>query len=184
MTTKTRIRKEIKDRLNKQNDAQRLRKSRLIKEKLFKLAEFKRAEYVMFYIATSKEVQTRLMITEAKTSGKKIVLPVILRGEGRMIPSLIEDFEKELTLGPYKIFQPHSKYIREIAAERIDLAVVPGLAFDKQGNRLGRGRGYYDKFLSRVPAGTPRVGLAFDFQVLKSFPVLSHDISVTRVISA
>lgn len=184
MTTKSRIRKEIRDKLNKQNNTQRLRKSFSIKEKLFKLAEFKRAKYVMFYIATSKEVQTHLMITAAKTIGKKIVVPTILRGERTMTASLIEDFEKELTLGPYQIFQPRGKYIREIPAERIDLVVVPGLAFDKQGNRLGRGRGYYDKFLACVPAGTPRIGLAFDFQVLKSLPVLSHDISVTRVISA
>ncbi len=181
---KAEIRKEIKEKLNKQNNTQRLRKSRLIKKKLFDLAEFKRAEYVMFYIAKDKEVETRFMITGARKIGKKIVVPAILRGEKRIIASLIEDFEKELTLGPYGILQPQSKYIREISSEKIDLVLVPGLAFDERGNRLGRGAGYYDKFLASLPAGTARIGLAFDFQVLKDLPVLSHDVSVTRVISA
>ena len=181
---KPRIRKEIKEKLNKQNNTQRLHKSRLVKDKLFNLAEFKKAEYVMFYIAKNNEVQTDFMIAEAKTIGKKIVVPVTLKKEKRIIASLVEDFEKELTLGPYGISQPQNKYIREISSEKIDLVVVPGLAFDQRGNRLGRGGGYYDKFLASLPARIPRIGLAFDFQVLNDLPFLSHDVSVTKVISA
>ena len=181
---KSEIRKEIKEKLAQQTDAQRLRKSRLIKERLFKLAAFKQAEYVMFYIATKDEVETSFMITGAQKIGKKIAVPVILREDKRMVVSQINDLKTELTVGPYKILQPKKRYIREISKDKIDLVVVPGRAFDQQGNRLGRGRGYYDKFLASLPAGIPRIGLAFDFQVLKCLPALSHDISVTRVISA
>lgn len=184
-TSKSEIRKEIREKLNKQSATQRLRKSRLIKQKLFELAEFKRAEYVLFYIATDKEVETRFMITEAKKFGKKIVVPMVLKGEKkRMIASLITDLKTETSLGPYGILQPKKQYKRQVPRERIDLVVVPGLAFDKQGHRLGRGGGYYDKFLATLPALIPRIGLAFDFQVIKSLPFFSHDISVTRVISA
>ncbi|GAG04630.1 unnamed protein product, partial [marine sediment metagenome] len=105
-------------------------------------------------------------------------------GRRRIIASLLEDSEKELESGPYGILQPQSRYIREMPAEKIDLAVVPGLAFDKSGRRLGRGGGYYDKFLASLPLATPRIGLAFDFQLVKDIPVLSHDVCVTRVISA
>lgn len=202
MIIKLKVRKELKEELNKQNNTQRLRKSRLIKEKLFRLAEFKKAEYVMFYIATNKEVQTDFMIAEARKIGKKIVVPVILKGEKilpapldskhqtglkgrrRIIASLLEDSEKELEIGPYGILQPQSRYIREMPAEKIDLVVVPGLAFDKNGRRLGRGGGYYDEFLASLPLAIPRIGLAFDFQLIKDIPVLSHDVCVTRVISA
>ena len=181
---KQKIRKDIKDKLNKQNNLQRLRKSRLIKKRLFSLAEFKKAKFVMFYVATDKEVQTRFMMTEARKIGKKIAVPAILRGEKRIIASLVEDFEKELTPGPYGILQPQRKYIREMPHKSIDLVVVPGLAFDRQGRRLGRGGGYYDKFLAGLPSDIPRIGLAFDFQLLTGLPVLSHDVSVTKVISA
>lgn len=181
---KAQIRKEIKQKLNKQTNAQRLRKSCLIKNKLFNLAEFKRAEYVMFYIAKAEEVQTQLMITEAQKIGKKILVPVILKEKRRMIASLVEDFEKEISLGSYGIRQPQTKYIREAPAKKIDLVLVPALAFDREGRRLGRGGGYYDRFLADLAVRTPRIGLAFDFQILKNLPFLSHDISVTRVISA
>lgn len=183
-TKKERIRKEIREKLNKQDDAQRLRKSSLIKIKLFRLAEFKRAEYVMFYLSTDTEVQTQSMITEAQKIGKKTLVPKILQRERRMIASLIEDVDEELSLGPYGIRQPKGRYTREIPSDKIDLVIVPGLAFDKCGRRLGRGGGYYDKFLANLAKETPRIGLAFDFQVLSSLPSLSHDISLTRVISA
>lgn len=181
---KRKFRKEIRSRLVKQSNQQRLRKSRLIKKRLFNLAEFKRAKCVMFYIATDEEVETRFMILEAQKIGKRIAVPVILRKEKKIIASLIEDMEKELAPGPYGVLQPQSKHIRPIPHKSIDLVVVPGVAFDKEGRRLGRGGGYYDKFLARLPLGIPRIGLAFDFQVLKDLPVLSHDIPVTRVISA
>jgi 5-formyltetrahydrofolate cyclo-ligase len=182
MITKFQIRKEIKEKLNRLTQAQRLRKSRLIKKRLFNLTEFKRAKYVMFYVATDKEVQTNFMITAAQKIGKKILVPVILGRE--IVASLIEDFEKELTLGPYRIRQPQKKYIREFSSKKIDLVVVPGLAFDKAGRRLGRGGGYYDRFLAKLPSQIPYIGLAFDFQILKNLPTLSHDIQVTKVISA
>lgn len=182
---KSSIRREIREKLGKQSSTQRLHKSRLIKKELFNLAEFKKAKYVMFYIAKKEEVETDFMITAAQKTGKKIVVPAVLGRERRMVASLTEDFEKkELTLGPYGILQPQDRDIDEVPAEKIDLVVVPALAFDKQGNRLGRGGGYYDKFLAGLPTAIPRIGLAFDFQVLKNLPVLSHDISVTKVISA
>jgi 5-formyltetrahydrofolate cyclo-ligase len=181
---KSEIRKEIKERLNRQTKAQRLRKSLLIKEKLFKLAEFKRAKLVMFYLATEEEVQTRVMISAAQRLGKKVLLPVILKGEKKIIASLTKELNKELTRGPCGIMQPHPKYIRKIPSRLIDLVIVPALAFDRGRRRLGRGGGYYDKFLAGLSADTVSIGLAFDFQVLKKLPALSHDISVTRVISA
>ncbi|MCQ9208286.1 MAG: 5-formyltetrahydrofolate cyclo-ligase [Omnitrophica bacterium] len=181
---KSRIRKEIKEKLNQQTDAQRLRKSNLIKNKLFKLAEFKRAKLVMFYLAKAQEVKTHSMIEQAQRLGKKVLVPVILVREKKIIASSIDDLKSELSPGPYGILQPKKEYVREVPLKQIDLVLVPGLAFDRQGHRLGRGGGYYDKFLARLPVSTPRIGLAFDFQVLEDLPTFSHDVSVTKVISA
>jgi len=184
MITKSRIREEIKEKLNKQSNMQRLRKSRLIKNKLFKLAAFKRAEWTMFYIAKDKEVQTRFMITAAQKIGKKIAVPMILVKKKRMIASALKDLESETSRGPYGLRQPKREELRQIPGEALDLVIIPGLAFDKQGHRLGRGGGYYDRFLAGLSANTACIGLAFDFQVLKSLPFLAHDISVEEVVSA
>lgn len=182
--SKASFRKEIKEKLDRQNNEQRLQKSFSIKEKLFQLAEFKRAEYIMFYLATKEEVQTQPMIDEALKIGKKILVPVILKGENRIIASRIEDLKGELAPGPHGILQPRDVCIRKVPPEKIDLAVVPGLAFDRQNRRLGRGGGYYDRFLVSLPADIPRIGLAFDFQLVEALPALSHDIPVTKAISA
>jgi 5-formyltetrahydrofolate cyclo-ligase len=181
---KAQIRKEIKEKLNRQSNIQRLRKSRLIKDKLFKLAAFKRAKLVMFYIAKDKEVQTRFMITAAQKIGKRIAVPTILVKKKRMIASVLKDVESETSRGPYGLRQPKRQYLRRVPEAKIDLLILPGLAFDKQGHRLGRGKGYYDKFLAGLSANTACIGLAFDFQVLRNLPFLSHDISVDNVISA
>jgi 5-formyltetrahydrofolate cyclo-ligase len=66
----------------------------------------------------------------------------------------------------------------------LDLVITPGVAFDKKGNRLGRGKGYYDRFLSKIPKDTPSIGLAFNLQVLPAVPVTSQDVSVKKVIFA
>ncbi len=178
------FRKEIKEKLDRQNNKQRLQKSFLIKKKFFELAEFKRAKQVMFYLATKEEVQTHLMIEEALKIGKKISVPVILKGENRIIASQIEDSKTDLVPGPYGILRPRDECIREVPPEKINLVVVPGLAFDRQNRRLGRGGGYYDKFMASLPADIPRIGLAFDFQLVETLPALSHDIPVTKLISA
>ncbi|MBN2096896.1 MAG: 5-formyltetrahydrofolate cyclo-ligase [Candidatus Omnitrophica bacterium] len=181
---KKEIRKEIKRKLTEQNDTQRLRKSRLIQKKLFQTSEFKKAKYVMFYLAREEEVGTAEMIARAQKIGKKILVPVVSMRKMRMSVSLVKNIQKDLQPGPYGILQPKAKNIRVIDPSRIDLILVPGIAFDRQGNRLGRGKGYYDKFLGSLPDDIPRFGLAYQFQVLKRLPVFSHDVAVTKVIAA
>jgi 5-formyltetrahydrofolate cyclo-ligase len=91
------------------------------------------------------------------------------------------DDHAKLKLGPYGVHEPVEEKCLRLAD--LDLIIVPGLAFDKSGNRLGRGKGYYDRFLSKLPSDTQSVGLAFDFQILPFVPTTEHDVSVTRVIS-
>lgn len=178
------IRKEIKKKLRQQNNTQRLRKSRTIKDKLFALTEFKKANYVMFYVATEEEVQTQKMISAAQKIGKQILVPVIFKGDKTIKVSLVENINRDLSQGPYGIMQPKPDNIREVPIEKIDLVIVPGLAFDQHGNRLGRGGGYYDRFLANLSHKVARIGLAFNFQLLEKLSVVSHDIPVTKVISA
>lgn len=178
---KKRIRVEILTQLKSQKEECRNRKSRLIKNKLFRHLIFKKAKIVMFYIAFGGEVDTEEMIKEAKRSGKIIAVPVLKSDSALMKPCLLLESVK-LVRGPYGILEPAIK--TEVNLEDIDLVLVPGAAFDKQGRRLGRGKGCYDRFLSQLPKKAYSLGLAFDFQILPAVPASSHDVNVNKVIFA
>jgi len=178
--TKAKIRSKILLKLKKQRKEDRDRKSSLIMKKLFRALVFKKAKVVMFFISFGGEVNTKNMIRQAMKLGKKVAVPVCKKN--RMIrPSLLGQ-DAKLTRGLYEIFEPAIK--KFISLEDLDLVVVPGVAFDKKGNRLGRGKGYYDCFLHKLPPKTSSVGLAFDFQILPSIPTTCLDKDVRKVIFA
>lgn len=182
---KGQIREEILDLLKKQGEESRQKKSFQIKEKLFSQTLFLQANTVMFYIAKREEVDTSAMIEDALKLGKKVVVPMILVKEKKIIPSQLINPKKELEKGPYGIYQPKNQFMRKVLLKTIDLVVVPGVAFDRKGNRLGRGGGYFDRFLSKFKkCDVPVFGLAFKFQILNKLPVLSHDIPVNKLICA
>jgi len=85
--------------------------------------------------------------------------------------------------GTYGIAQPHFDPQNIVELKDIDAVVVPGLAFDRSNNRLGRGAGYYDRFLSALPKTTTTVGLAFDFQLTESLPTEAHDMPLQQIIA-
>jgi len=180
---KSAIRKEIIQRLKKQGEAERRKKSLAIKERLFVLTEFKKAKVVMFYVSTEHEVDTRDMIDDALGAGKTVAVPYVMGKEKGMIPSAIKDRERDLSKGPYGIYQPREETLAPVSGSEIDLVVVPGAAFTEDGTRLGRGGGFYDRFLKGLPEGTHTVGIAFNMQVLSDLPHNERDIPVGRVIT-
>lgn len=181
---KAQIRKEVLSSLKAQSKAKRRSKSEEIENKLFNHPWYKKAATVMFYIAEDIEVDTESMIKKTLKKEKKVVVPITDVSRSELIASLLVDYDKELTKGPYGILEPKSDFARPVPLKMIDLVIVPGIAFDKKGNRLGHGTGYYDRFLSRISKVVPTIGLAFDFQLVDSIPTLSHDISVKEVLSA
>ena len=179
--TKEQIRSKILFKLKTQKEDTRDRKSRMILEKLFRQKEFIKAKIVMFYVAFDGEVNADKMIKGAKKLGKIVTVPVCKRNRITLRPCILDD-SAGLEKGPYGICQPSTK--RFIRPEDLDLVIVPGIAFDKKGKRLGRGKGCYDRFLKRLPKEIPSIGLAFDFQILPNIPAKTHDISVNKIIFA
>jgi 5-formyltetrahydrofolate cyclo-ligase len=175
------IRKRILKLLRNQKEEERFKKSRIIWEKLVKRPEFARASTVLFYASFDGEVDTFEMMKQARELGKRIALPTIVRLQKDLIPTMME--EEDFEIGPYGVKQPKSLWGRSLDVNDIDLVIVPGVAFDKQNNRLGRGAGYYDRFLAKCPASLPVLGLAFDFQILDCLPhPEGHDVPVSGVI--
>jgi 5-formyltetrahydrofolate cyclo-ligase len=123
------------------------------------------------------------MISETLEMGKRVCVPFTLEDSKSIVASEIEDLGV-LKPGPYGIYQPEESRVRPVPLEDIDLVVVPGVAFDSCCIRLGRGHGYYDRFLSALPKDTETIGLAFDFQVLERLPKDPHDVPVSKTITA
>jgi 5-formyltetrahydrofolate cyclo-ligase len=179
--TKRQIRSKILLKLKTQKEEDRDRKSKAIKKKLFRALVFRKAKVVMFYMSFDGEVNTEGMIKGAHRLGKIVAVPVCKKHRLTLRPCILRTKAK-LKNGPYGICEPAVK--EYIKLEDLDLVIVPGIAFDEKGNRLGRGRGCYDYFLKRVPRNTARIGLAFDFQILPSIPATTTDVKVGKVIFA
>ena len=159
------------------------RKSYRIWERLRTFDLFLKGRGVLFYLALKDEVQTHPMIKAALGMGKRISVPLIDEEKREILPSILKDPDKELTSGHWGILEPKRKFYHPQPLEEIDLVIVPGVAFDEAGNRLGFGRGFYDKFLRRLPERVIFVALAFELQVVKSVPSRSHDVAVDYIIT-
>ncbi|MBL7071832.1 MAG: 5-formyltetrahydrofolate cyclo-ligase [Candidatus Omnitrophica bacterium] len=179
---KQQLREKILEKLHNIPKEDKERRVKDLREKLFSLDEFKKAKCVMFYVSKHYEVDTHKMIDESIAIGKKVVVPITLKEEKTLKPSELRDREKELIKSHYGIHEPHEKHIRPISLEEVDLMVVPGLAFDKSGHRLGHGGGYYDRFLEKAPGSVITVGLAFEFQMVNELPRHDTDIPVSRIL--
>lgn len=179
------LREKALRRLRQQSESSRLRRSFTIGGRLFRTPLYRKAERLLCYVAIAGEVQTRHILEQALSDGKEVFVPVVTdKARRHMVVAQVKDLEKDLAhRGHYGVPHPLRLASREIPLETLDLVIVPGIAFDRRGNRLGRGGGYFDRFLARVPADVPRVGLAFKFQVVQRLPQESHDQSVARVIT-
>ncbi|MBI3601789.1 MAG: 5-formyltetrahydrofolate cyclo-ligase [Candidatus Omnitrophica bacterium] len=182
MKDKSSLRKYYLELLKKQASKDRRNKSRLIEAKLFELDAVQRAKTILFYASLPGEVDTFAMIVKAIQLKKRICLPMVVRHQRKMIPTLTKKVT-DLENGVYGIAQPRYDASKAVALEDIDAVIVPGLAFDRSNNRLGRGAGYYDRFLKNLPPDIPTIGLAFDFQLTDRLPVQQHDVAVSVVVA-
>jgi 5-formyltetrahydrofolate cyclo-ligase len=173
---KVKLRKEIKEIREKLNEEERKELSRKVAENLKKLKEFQRAKTVMLYYPIKGEVDLTPLFEEIIKSGKKLLLPKVV-GEN-ILPIEIEDFAC-IGEGCFNIPEPIGGKIYK--PEKVDFVVVPGVAFDKRGCRLGFGKGFYDRFLPRVKGF--KVGVAYDFQVKEEIPCEEHDIPLDAVVT-
>ncbi len=155
-------------------------KSSQIEKNLLGLEEFAKAKTVMFYISKGSEVNTTMIIEEGLRRGKKVVVPVTKLEERELVASELLDLD-ELKLGAFDV--PEPKDAKLISVDEIDLIVVPGVAFDTKGHRLGYGLGFYDRFLCSVRDDATIVALAYDSQVLDEIPNDHHDVPAEMIIT-
>jgi len=130
---------------------------------------------VFIFISKDDEVETHSIIAELLSQGKIVVVPVVETKSNTMKIYHLMEFEN-LTTGAYGIYEPKEKII--FPKEDIDIFLVPGVMFDKEGNRKGRGKGYFDRFLADVKGKKPIVGLCYGSQMVEKLETNSWDIPV------
>jgi 5-formyltetrahydrofolate cyclo-ligase len=158
-------------------------KSGAIESRLMQLLDEQKARSIMFYIAFDSEVRTQNCITRAIRDGKTAIVPVCpADGRRELLPSRLLDLQSEVAEGMFGIPEPKPEFQRPFPPEKIDLVVVPGLAFDRRGYRIGYGGGYYDRFLARCPQAL-HVGLAYEIQIIDSAFPSEWDVPVHRIIT-
>lgn len=135
------------------------------------------ASTVLLYYSLPDEVDTHAFLDELRSAGKIVLLPRVVDA-GTMVLHRYTG-RADLSEGAFGIMEPVGEPFTDYAA--IDVAVIPGMAFDADGHRLGRGRGYYDRFLSSVPY-IYKIGVCFDFQKVEAVPVEATDVSVDVVV--
>ncbi len=182
--TKAQLRSAVLRQLKQQKEEERRRRSEAIWRKLRRLTAFRRARTVCCYVALPYEVQTWRMIEAMLSRDKRVVVPLMRARSKELALSEVRDPAEELCPGRFGVWEPRPSAVRPVPVTALDLVVVPGLAFDRRGHRLGHGHGYFDRLLARVPDATPTVGLAYAFQLLDRLPVSSHDHAVTTVLTA
>lgn len=177
MTDKTSIRQSIRNLKKAVSTEERLFLSRQLTARLESHPRFANARTILLYHSLPDEVDTHELI-RCWSGKKKILLPVV-NGDDLDL----KEYKGENTLenGHYGISEPTGHTFT--AFNEIDLAVIPGMAFDRNGNRLGRGKGYYDRLLSRLGnSNIYKLGLCFDFQFLPHIPAEPHDILMDEVL--
>lgn len=178
MASKKELRNEIRMRKKNYSEIQLREFSRDITRKLLELSHIKEARTIALYSSLPDEVYTFDIIHILNDTGKKILLPAVTGDEDMELREYNSD--EDLREGSFGIMEPCGSHVT--AYSDIDVVVVPGMAFDKNGNRLGRGKGYYDRFLEKVD-NAYKIGICFPFQLLEAVPADAHDIKMDIVIS-
>lgn len=151
--------------------------SRAVAQRLTGLPEYASAKSLAVYVSFGAEIQTHDLIRHMLVAGRQICVPAFQGGTYRT--AVIRDFDQDLQAGQLGILEP--SFPRHELATPPDVWLVPGLAFDRAGNRLGRGKGYFDALLQH--ASGVKIALAHDFQLLTEVPSELHDVRMDFIIT-
>lgn len=176
---KSEIRRQLRDTLAQMTEEDRRSKSSLACALLANSGEFTAARVVMLYLSMASEVDTAALALRCWQAGKTVVVPKVSWDQRRMLPVEITSLTSDLTTVRAGVREPVAG--NPMPVEFVDLAVVPGLGFTATGYRIGRGMGFYDRFLAQPEFAGVSCGLCFEEQVLEQLPVQAHDMPLSML---
>lgn len=180
---KRELRKKVQEVRDNLDPERRQLLSSEIGENLWSIPEFSQAETLLFFLSFRSEVDTKPMILRALEEKKAVCVPCTDMETKAMMASHIMNLDGDLRMGNYNILEPREECLRPVSPERIDVVLMPGVAFDLTGGRLGYGGGYYDRFLERCSPRCLLIALAFELQIVEHVPCADHDIHIHKIVT-
>lgn len=178
---------EIRDDMAKAIDAfsteEIEEKASRIEARLFEFANFLESNISLLYVNHGFEVNTRGILDRCLGYNKIVVLPAFNIETYQMTLMKVDNLETDLKTGPRGIREPDPAICKIVPIERIDIAIIPGVALDEKGGRIGSGEGFYDRLIPKLPITTRKVSLAFESQIIQQVPMESHDKYVDIIIT-
>ena len=160
----------------------RTKAEQLIGKQLFDMQCFKNSHHVSSFVSFRDEIEMQAINEMILKEGKVLVLPYIDMAVKKMTFHVVKSLDS-LIKNTYGILEPNPELHPQINFKDIDLVLAPGVAFDQKGFRLGYGGGFYDRFFSQIEKTIPKIGIAFELQVVESLEVESYDQPITHLLT-
>ena len=180
---KQEIRDEISMRISALTPDTVAQKTKAIEDRLFEFANFLESRIAMLYTPAANEVATLDIIKRSFVYSKIIVLPAFDPETFQMTLMKVDDPERDLVEGPRGNLEPNPERCKVVPIDCLDIAIIPGIALDEKGGRIGSGLGYYDRLIPDLPITTRKVGLVFEDQIVPLVPQESHDKHVDIIVT-
>jgi 5-formyltetrahydrofolate cyclo-ligase len=180
---KQEIRDEIVQKISSLGQSPLAAKTKAIEERLFEFANYLEARIALLYTPAPGEVDTQEIIKRSYLYHKIVVLPAYDPQTKKMTLRKVDDPEKDLIQGPRGNMEPNPERCKTVPLDCLDIAIIPGLAMDEKGGRIGLGNGYYDRLIPDLPITTRKVGLVFEDQIVSMVPMENHDKYVDIVVT-
>lgn len=176
------LRKEMLKKRSALSNEIREEDSKTVANSLYETEHYKKAETIMAFLSFGSELNTRYLIEDSIAKGKIVVIPVMVPETKELKISRILDYS-ELEIGHYNIMTPKEEFLRFLDPKTIDLILVPGLIFARDGYRVGYGGGYYDRFLAGIDNSVAKIAIGFDMQIIDRVPTDHYDIPVDYILT-
>ena len=181
--TKHEIRNDVARAMDALSEKEVEEKTRQIEARLFEFANFLESNISLLYINHGVEVNTRGILDRCLGYNKIAVLPAFNMDTYKMTLMKVDNLDTDLKPGPRGMLEPDPEKCKIVPIERIDIAIIPGVALDEKGGRIGSGEGFYDRLIPKLPITTRKVSLAFENQIVPLVPMESHDKYVDIIIT-
>jgi 5-formyltetrahydrofolate cyclo-ligase len=181
VSSKPAVRRQLRETLAAMTSDDRHAKSIASCSLILSSPEFAQARVVMLYLSTTEEVDTAPLALRCWQAGKTVVVPKVSWDQKRMLPVEISSLQTSMTCTGPGIREPIAG--KPIPTEFVDLVIVPGLGFTNTGYRIGRGMGFYDRFLAQPDFIGRSCGLAFEEQIVAELPILDHDVPLCMLVT-